>query len=220
MRVLSIALAGVSLALIALTLVPSAGDYRAYFAAGAFVCAAIVLATIVVGWREQAPAPVARTEVTRPAAAGTVVPAPIIAKPAPPAAPVAAPAADAQVVAFLASLQEKGRLVDFLQDDIASYTDAQVGAAARIVHQGCKAVLREQFRIVPVRNENEGATVTVAAGYAADEYRLVGKLNGQAPFSGTLTHRGWKTESVNLPRMLRPDAEHLPTIAPAEVELR
>jgi hypothetical protein len=126
----------------------------------------------------------------------------------------------AEVVAFLATLQEKGRLIDFIQDDIAGYSDAQVGAAARVVHQGCKAVLNEYFRIVPVREESEGAKVTVPAGYVADEYRLVGKISGQAPFSGTLMHRGWKVESVTLPRVLRAGDDRLPTIAPAEVELR
>ena len=73
-------------------------------------------------------------------------------------------------------LQEKGRLVDFLMDDINAYSDAQVGAAARVVHAGCKAVLQEHFRIIPVRPEQEGSTVQVPAGYSADEYRLVGKI--------------------------------------------
>ena len=49
--------------------------------------------------------------------------------------------ADAEVVHFLSMLQEKGRLVDFLMDDINAYSDAQVGAAARVVHAGCKGVL-------------------------------------------------------------------------------
>jgi hypothetical protein len=62
--------------------------------------------------------------------------------------------------------------------------------------------------------------VEVPQGYAADEYRLVGKIRGEAPFSGTLVHRGWKTQSVELPRILRVSADRFPTIAPAEVELR
>jgi len=109
--------------------------------------------------------------------------------------------------------------VDFLMDDIAAYGDAQVGAAARVVHEGCKAVLQEHFRIRPVRAENEGSIVKVDAGYAPDEYRLIGKIRGEAPFSGTLVHRGWKTETVELPRVLRISADRLPAIAPAEVEL-
>jgi uncharacterized membrane protein len=127
---------------------------------------------------------------------------------------------DAGIVHFLAMLQEKGRLVDFLMDDINSYSDAQVGAAARIVHDGCKGVLQECFTINPVRSEQEGSTVQVPAGYSADEYRLVGKIAGSAPFSGVLVHRGWKTNMVKLPQLLRDAADPLPAIAPAEVEVK
>jgi hypothetical protein len=128
--------------------------------------------------------------------------------------------AEAEVVTFLAMLQDKGRLVDFLMDDINSYDDSQVGAAARVVHAGCKAVLQEHLRIVPVRQESEGSTIQVPRGYQADEYRLVGKIVGEAPFSGVLVHRGWKTLSVRLPRILGEPGGVLPTLAPAEVELR
>src|SRR5690349_19852951 len=110
---------------------------------------------------------------------------------------------DADIVHFLAMLQEKGRLVDFLMDDINPYSDAQVGAAARVVHAGCKGVLQEHFRINPVRTEQEGSTVQVPDGYSADEYRLIGRITGSAPFSGVLVHRGWKTDMVKLPQLLR-----------------
>ena len=140
------------------------------------------------------------------------------AKAAPPAP--AAAHADAEIVSFLAMLQEKGRLVDFLMDNINPYDDAQVGAAARVVHAGCKRVLQEHFSILPLRTEDEGSTVQVPAGYAVDEYRLVGKIAGQAPFSGVLVHRGWKTDIVKLPRLLPSAPGQLPTIAPAEVELK
>jgi len=128
--------------------------------------------------------------------------------------------ADADVVHFLGMLQEKGRLVDFLMDDINAYSDAQVGAAARVVHAGCKGVLQEHFKISPVRTEQEGSTVQVPAGYSADEYRLVGRIAGSAPFSGVLVHRGWKTDTVKLPQLLRGATDQLPTIAPAEVEVK
>lgn len=140
-----------------------------------------------------------------------------------PATPVPAPAvarADAEIVSFLAMLQEKGRLVDFLMDDINPYSDAQVGAAARVVHAGCKRVLQEHFNIHPLRTEDEGSTVQVPVGYAADEYRLIGKIAGQAPFSGVLVHRGWKTDMVKLPQLLPSAPGQLPAIASAEVELK
>jgi hypothetical protein len=149
----------------------------------------------------------------------------------PPRTPAAEPArpafagppasrAEAEIVQFLAMLQEQGRLVDFLMDDINAYSDAQVGAAARVVHAGCKAVLQDHFRIEPVRSEQEGSTVQVPAGYSADEYRLVGKIAGSAPFSGVLVHRGWKTDTVKLPQLLRGADDGLPAIAPAEVDVK
>jgi len=136
------------------------------------------------------------------------------------APPVPAARADAEIVSFLAMLQEKGRLVDFLMDNINPYDDAQVGAAARVVHAGCKSVLQDHFSIHPLRTEDEGSTVQVPAGYAVDEYRLVGKIAGQAPFSGVLVHRGWKTDMVKLPQLLPSAPGQLPAIAPAEVELK
>jgi hypothetical protein len=140
------------------------------------------------------------------------------AKPMP--VPALSNQAEAEIVSFLAALQERGRLVDFLMEDITTYDDAQVGAAARVVHDGCKAALREHFRIRSVREEDEGSFINIPVGYAADEYRLIGNIRGAGPFSGTLVHRGWKTEWVKLPRILRVNADRLPTIAPAEVELK
>jgi Domain of unknown function (DUF2760) len=202
MRAVSIISAISLLALIALTLVPAAGAFHWYFAVASLAVAGLLLVAILLDRKKVEP---------RRAIAEATKPAPV---------PAATNQADAEVVSFLATLQERGRLVDFLMDDITGYNDAQVGAAARVVHDGCKAALREHFAIRPVRDEKEGSSVSVPAGYAADEYRLVGKISGEAPFSGTLVHRGWKTERVKLPRVLRPDGDRLPTIAPAEVELK
>ena len=104
-------------------------------------------------------------------------------------------------VNFLAIFQEKGRLVDFLMDDIAGYSDAQVGAAGRVLHEGCRAALLEHFGIRPIREEGEGSKITVPAQYAPDDYRLVGRISGEPPFTGTLVHHGWKAEWVKLPRL-------------------
>jgi Domain of unknown function (DUF2760) len=140
-----------------------------------------------------------------------------VALPAPP--PAAGHPAEAEVVSFLALLQEKGRLVDFLMEDITAFGDSQVSAAARVVHQGCRAVLDEHLKVRPVRDEAEGTTVTVEPGYAADAYRFTGKISGEPPFTGRLVHRGWRTEQVRLPRIVALKDDRLPTLAPAEVEL-
>ncbi len=135
--------------------------------------------------------------------------------------PAAVPQNQAQteVVTLLGVFQEKGRLVDFLMEDITPFSDAEVGSVARAVHQGCKAAMNEHFHIEAICPEGEGATVTIPAAYAADEFRLVGNLAGEAPFTGKVVHKGWRTTSVKLPRVLNADKDHLPVIAPAQVEI-
>jgi hypothetical protein len=203
MRVVSIIALLLLLAANALALLPQAGTFQQYLSAAVPALGVVALIAVLAGRR-------AKRDTGRPAVEA--------ARPMP--AATRANQAEAEIVSFLATLQEKGRLVDFLMDDINAYNDAQVGAAARVVHAGCKAALEEHFRIRPVREESEGSTVSVAAGYAPDEYRLLGKISGPAPFSGVLVHRGWKTEAVKLPRILRSSPDRLPTIAPAEVELK
>jgi Domain of unknown function (DUF2760) len=185
-----------------LLLVPAASNYTFPIAMVAFLVAILVLVLSLV----------ARLKAESVPASG---PAPATVA-APPPAP-AANQAEGEMAAFLALLQEKGRLVDFLMEDLTTYDDAQVGAAARVIHQGCKEVLREHFRITPVSVAQEGSQVTVPAGYAADEYRLIGKISGDPPFSGKLIHKGWRTDYVKLPRIAK--STGIPAIAPAEVEL-
>jgi hypothetical protein len=184
-------------------LVPATEPIRPQLSEATFALAVLVLIGMFLPRRQNASAPKPTAEPARPAS-GQAEPS----------------RTDAEIVQFLAMFQEKGRLVDFLMDDINAYNDAQVGAAARVVHAGCKGILQEHFAIQPVRTEQEGSTVQVPAGYSADEYRLIGKIVGSAPFSGVLVHRGWKTEMVKLPQLLRRAADRLPTIAPAEVEVK
>lgn len=127
--------------------------------------------------------------------------------------------AEAEVVAVLASLQNKGRLVDFLMDDISKYSDAQVGSAARVVHQGCKAAFSEMFTVEPVTTEAEGSKVSVPVD-AGEMYRLSGSVKDDGPHSGTLVHKGWKASKVNLPRVIKAEDGALPPIAPAQVEVK
>lgn len=118
---------------------------------------------------------------------------------------------------LLALLQEQGRLIDFLQEDITTATDADVGVAARVVHSGCRKALTDRLVIVPLRTEEEGAEVVVPAGFSAAEVKLTGALHGDAPFRGILRHRGWIAQRFTLPT---PTAAHRSEIlAAAEVEL-
>jgi hypothetical protein len=189
-----------------LLLIPATGGHSVPIVALSILVAVLVLAFSLVGGKTGAPAAPLHT----PAPA----PAPVPIQPPTPAANQA----EAEVVAFFGLLQEKGRLVDFLMEEVTPYEDAEVGAAARVIHQGCRQVLQEYFNISPISEAQEGAQVTVPAGYSPDRYRLVGKLTGEPPFTGTLLHKGWKTEFVKLPRIVT--KERLPSIAPAEVELK
>jgi hypothetical protein len=120
-------------------------------------------------------------------------------------------------LAVLALLQREGRLIDFLQEDVGAFSDAEIGAAARVVHAGSRKVLAQYITLEPVLKDSEGATVTVPAGFDAGRIRLTGNVAGQPPFRGALKHHGWVAASVRLPTVsssLDPKV-----IAPAEVEL-
>jgi hypothetical protein len=118
---------------------------------------------------------------------------------------------------LLALLQREGRFVDFLEEDVASFTDAQIGAAARVVHEGVKRAIDEHFPMEPVRSEEEGAKITLEKGFDAGRVRLTGKVVGDGPFTGTLAHRGWRVKEVKLPQMAQ--GHDATVIAAAEVEL-
>jgi hypothetical protein len=118
---------------------------------------------------------------------------------------------------LLELLQREGRFVDFVQQDIVSFSDNDVGAAARIVHQGCRRALERIAQIAPIRTETEGNPITLEPGFDAKTHRLVGNVQGQPPYRGTLKHRGWRVERLTLEEPL-PNAT-LDVIAQAEVEL-
>ena len=118
---------------------------------------------------------------------------------------------------LLGLLQKEGRLVDFLNEDIKTYSDQEVGAAARVVHQGCQRVLQECLRIAPVRDEPEGSRVTLQPGFDASANRPTGNVLGSPPFSGTLVHRGWRVAETRLPQIT--SGHNLSILAAAEVEL-
>ncbi len=122
---------------------------------------------------------------------------------------------DRLALQLLALLQREGRLIDFCEEDLAGFPDAQIGAAARTVHEGCRKALRGAFTFASVRPEGEGDTVTVPQGFDPQTIRLTGNVTGSPPFTGVLRHHGWKVASVRMPA-----ASGDPTvIAPAEVEL-
>jgi hypothetical protein len=135
-----------------------------------------------------------------------------------PAAPPPKPSEPPEHTALrlLGSLQEDGRLVDFLTEEIAGYSDEQIGAATRGIHTACARALRACVRLEPVLPGSEDDAVTVPAGFDPASIRLTGNLQGEPPFSGTLRHAGWRATGVTIPVRAGLDPR---IIAPAEVEI-
>jgi len=132
-------------------------------------------------------------------------------------APTRPERAHASGLFVLGLLQREGRLLDFLQEEVAPFSDAEVGAAARIVHQGCRNILMQHLTLKPILSDSEGANVTVPDGFDAQRIRLTGNVAGKPPFKGSLKHHGWVASEVRLPSP--PDALDPRILAPAEVEL-
>jgi hypothetical protein len=145
---------------------------------------------------------------------------PIIEPIKPEALPSAKTSTEAAAITFLGLLQEKGRFVDFLMEDVTEAEDAQLGSVARIVHEGCRGVLDDCFDVKAVSTETEGSDITVPAGYKADEFQLIGKVTGEAPFNGSLVHKGWRATKVHLPRAIEAAGEDKRVIVPAQVEIK
>ena len=168
-----------------------------------------------------------------PALAGASIALPAIAafaallvRPSMPAAPEA-PAVSAEppvpseppehtALRLLAFLQEEGRLVDFLTEDVSPYSDEQIGAATRGIHASCAKALREVVTLERVMPGTEDESVTLEPGFDAAAVRLTGNVSGQPPFHGTLRHAGWRASHVAVPARAGADPF---VVAPAEVEI-
>lgn len=119
---------------------------------------------------------------------------------------------------LLAILQSSGRLIDFLKEDIGECEDAQIGAAVRKIHEDCAKSLEDLVTIRPIMEQKEGAQVQVPRGYDPASMKIVGKVKGEPPFSGTLVHRGWKAHKRSLPKQI--GEQTLDVICAAEIEVR
>jgi hypothetical protein len=132
--------------------------------------------------------------------------------------PIVATPPHASALRLLALLQQEGRLIDFLEEDIDGYTDSQVGAAVRAIHAGCRKALRERLRIERIRPEEDGTSIRIEVGFDAGEVRLTGNVHGKPPFEGTVQHGGWRAAEVRLPDP--PAGADATILAPAEVEIQ
>jgi hypothetical protein len=137
----------------------------------------------------------------------------------PPPAPTPTGTGNADAaVQVLALLQREGRFVDFVREDLAPYSDAQIGGTARDVHAGCRRVLDRYVTLEAILQGREGEPITVGQDQRIDPaaLHLVGNVVGQPPFKGTLLHAGWRVARVELPPL---GVSGRMVVAPAEVEV-
>lgn len=126
--------------------------------------------------------------------------------------------ARSEAITLLAALQREARLVDLIQQPLDTFSDEQIGGAARNVLRDSAAVLNRFFSIAPVVNDAEGATIEIAKVYDPAAFKLEGRVEGGGPFHGKIVHQGWKATNCTLPAWTGSKAAAL-VIAPAEVEV-
>jgi Domain of unknown function (DUF2760) len=132
--------------------------------------------------------------------------------------PLFQPATTGPDLRVLAVLQRDGRLIDFLEEEIDAYSDAQIGAAVRDIHRGCRKSLHDYLTLEPVMNAAEEERVTVAPDYDPAAIRLIGNVNGAPPFQGVLKHHGWRVKEAHLPTLPATRGD-MSVLSPAEVEV-
>lgn len=180
----------------------------------------ILLSLIVIGLmrKDRRPAESAlKPEKTAEAVFARPKPEPINPVKEPPQPAVLRKAKPDAALQLLGLLQQEARFIDFIEEDIQSFSDAEIGAAARVVHEGCHKVLHNHFDFAPVRPESENSRVTIKAGFDPSTIRLTGNIVGKAPFSGILVHRGWQVTDIRLPKLA--ENHNVQVVATAEVEL-
>lgn len=140
-------------------------------------------------------------------------PAPIVSPKPEPATPLRNDA-----INLLATLQREARFIDIVKEPLSDYSDAQIGAAARDVLRDCGVVLDRLFKLEPVVEKEEGASIDIPSGPESAQYRLAGNSSGEAT-SGSLVHHGWRAKQCELPRWTGAKAATL-IVAPAELEVK
>lgn len=118
---------------------------------------------------------------------------------------------------LLTLLQQKGRLIDFFQEDISECTDAQLGAVTREVHASCAEALEELITVRPIFSDGEGTEIHIPKGYDPSKIKVVGNVRGEGPYIGHLVHPGWEAKKRSLPKQVGQGASDV--LCPAEVEV-
>jgi hypothetical protein len=136
------------------------------------------------------------------------------AKAAPPAAPAAKTSDGA--LQILGILQRDSRLIDFLMEDITAYSDDQVGAAVRELHNQCRDSIARYVTLQPVIDSVEG-TFTQTPSKDPNLVKFIGNVPATPPPGGILRHKGWRAVKIDLPAVgAKQDTS---VLAPAEIEV-
>lgn len=143
-------------------------------------------------------------------------PAAATIQPAAPAAELSAATTSDGALQILSILQRDSRLLDFLMEDVSGYSDAQIGAAARALHDQCRDSVSRYVTLQPVIDGVEG-TFTRVPSTNPDLVKFVGNVPAQPPSEGILRHKGWRAARVDLPTL--GGSADVTVVAPAEIEI-
>jgi hypothetical protein len=118
---------------------------------------------------------------------------------------------------LLSILQRDSRLLDFLMEEVAGYSDAQIGAAVRALHDHCREALVRYMVLGPVIDGVEGTFTRVPPGSNPGLVKFVGNVPVQPPSGGILRHKGWRVTKVDLPALVA--TQDVTILSPAEIEI-
>ena len=111
-------------------------------------------------------------------------------------------------------LQREGRLIDFIQEDISSFSDAQVGAAVRQIHSQSAETLDKYFKLSAISDVPEGSETEVPEELDPSMVRLTGTIE-QGAKRGVVRHKGWISLAQALPQQV--GSRNQSVVCPAEI---
>ncbi|MEZ6140578.1 MAG: DUF2760 domain-containing protein [Zavarzinella sp.] len=127
------------------------------------------------------------------------------------------PKPSGEAIRILSILQREARLLDFLMEDVAAFSDEQIGASVRDIHGKSQTQLKKILTLDPVLSLKEGESVTVKEGFDPSTISVIGNVSGKPPFTGILQHSGWRVKAMAIPAL--PDSADPMVLMPAEVEV-
>jgi hypothetical protein len=111
--------------------------------------------------------------------------------------PTIAKTARSDALTLLAVLQREARFIDLVQEPLANYSDAQVGAAARDVIQQTHKVLQRMFDIHPLSAVAEGTLIDLPKDVSSSRWKPIGEAAQKNRV--TIVHPGWIATASSIP---------------------